>query len=124
MSRKAVLAILGACLTSFAIFSPQQAGASVFDVTFVGGGFNINAEVTATPDAGNYDITNITGKVQYAAGSFIITGLVTTLGTPPLTGDLVFLPGTFTYDDVIFAGPPLRFDDNGVLFTASDGICL
>ena len=95
MSRKAVWGILGACLTSFAMFSPQQAHASVFDVTFVGGGFNVNAEVTATPDAGNYDITNITGTVQYAASSFNITGLVTTLGTPPLTGTLNLPTGHF-----------------------------
>jgi hypothetical protein len=104
-----------------ALFSFQQADASTFDVNFLGGGFTVDAQVIATPDAGNYDITKIVGTVSDTSGTFQIDSLVTGTNTPPNTGSVGLPTGTFSYNDVIFSGPPLQFDGNGLLFTASDG---
>ena len=67
---------------------PNVARAAIFDVTFTSTVFTVDAVVTAVPDAGNYDITGITGSGTSNGNGFNITGLVTDAGTvtPPNTG--------------------------------------
>ncbi|SHM84978.1 PEP-CTERM protein-sorting domain-containing protein [Bradyrhizobium lablabi] len=115
--------ILGfATATAFIISSivPNAAKAEVFDVTFSSALYTVDAVVTATPDGGNFDITGITGSGTSNGNLFSITGLVSDPSnpTPPNTGTAA--GGAWVYNDVIFTGP-LRFDYNGVVFTADNG---
>ena len=111
-----------AAATAFIVSSmvPDAANAEVFDVTFSSALYTVDAVVTATPDAGNFDITGITGTGTTAGSAFNITGLVSDPSnhTPPNTGTAA--GGAWVYNDVIFTGP-LRFDYNGVVFSADNG---
>ena len=120
MIRKSVLGLAAASAFFVSSVMPNVARAAIFDVTFTSTVFTVDAVVTAVPDAGNYDITGITGSGTSNGNGFNITGLVTDAGTvtPPNTGTTA--GGNWSYNDVIFPGP-LHFDYNGVVFTADNG---
>ncbi len=111
-------------LCSAALFislaAAMPAKAAVFDITFDSTNIDINAQVTATLDAGNYDVTGITGTVLSNAVLSSITSLVTASNnppTPPQTG--ISVDGLFQFNDVIFTSPGYHFDSNGLLFTSN-----
>jgi hypothetical protein len=118
MIRKHIVGSAAAIALIVSSVVPNIAKAAIFDVTFASTLFTVDAVVTAEPDAGNYDITNITGTGTSVGSAFNITGLVTGSGTPPNTGTAA--GGAWVYNDVIFPGP-LHFDYNGVVFTADNG---
>src|SRR5205085_296387 len=87
--------------------------AVLFDFSFTSLTVAFSGQLAAVPDGGDYDVTGITGSVSsLGVGTFAITGLVAAGGTPPATGTTP--DGLFFYNDVVFTGPPLHFDLNGV----------
>ena len=121
MFRKTILAAIAAVALTGAALAPESANADLFDFSFNSADVNFAGQLTATPDGANFDVTGISGLVTTTAeGTSAITSLVAAGATPPLTGTTP--DGRFFYNDVIFAGPPLFFDLNGLVFTTANGI--
>ena len=101
------------------------AKAATYDVTFIGSSFDVSAVITTanTLDSlGGYDITDISGTITGPTGG-AIAGLIFNPNQPyqgtyydPLT-DLGWY-----YDNVLFAGSAIPFDNNGPLFEFGNGI--
>jgi len=101
------------------------AKAATYDVTFTGSSFDVFAVITTanTLDSlGGYDITGISGTVTGPTGG-AITNLIFNPSQPyqgtyydPKTG-----LGWY-YDNVLFAGSTIPFDNNGPLFDFGNGI--
>jgi hypothetical protein len=109
---------LAAAASMFAAMSSSAAEAALFDVTFDSSSISVNAQVTAVLDGSDYDVTGITGTVQYGGNTFAITGLYTVPGTPPGLSEVSGTGFDWFFDNVIHTDGGLQWDSSGIVFSA------
>ena len=63
MFRKSILAAIAAVALMGAALAPESAKADLFNFSFTSADVNFTGQLTATPDAGNFDVTGISGSV-------------------------------------------------------------
>jgi hypothetical protein len=112
---------VAAALVLASLVGTAPAKADIFDLTFTntvqpsdaccGGPFSISAQLTATFNGTNYDITGISGTVTESAGNpgiYAITGLA-----PGVSGEV---DDAYFYSNQISAGPIFNFNATGIAF--------
>jgi hypothetical protein len=111
---------LAAAASVWCAMSVSSADAALFDVTFAAPTISVDAHLTAVLDGSDYDVTGITGTVQYGGNVFHITGLYTVAGTP--AGAFAEVSGTnfdWFFNNTIHTAGGLQWDSNGLVFTAN-----
>lgn len=109
-------AALAASVLGWGFLQALPANATTYDVTFIGGSFELSAVVTTANslDAlGGYDITGISGTVTGPASGAISS----LLSNPNQPYQGTYYAGSYgwNYDNVLFSGA-IPFDNNGLLF--------
>lgn len=105
----------------FAGMLAPNAEAALFDVKFDSSSITVNAQVTAELDGIDYNVTGISGTVQYGANNYTITGLVSAPGTPPGLSEVSGPNYDFFFDNVIHTTGGLQWSSAGIVFTAGPG---